>query len=395
MTTTRHTRLRVTVAPIVVLAVLLSVPAQRVVAGMNGARAGMMSSIGVDSSLHRMSNGKIVFADLRAGHEGLDVINVNGTGFRQLARCPTPGCFFAGYRWSPDGRQMAFLRAPRASNLIRATFSLFVINANGGGGRRLASCSQPNDCVGGSLAWSPDGSRILFSRFSLGIYIVTLGTGNVHRITNCGANYCGDLSPSWSPDGSRILFSRAPGCRGGCPSSPYVMNTDGSGMKRLSFDRGAGTALWSPGGRTIAFSANGIYAVDPNGSHLRLLVPGPPNRANRLQTVAGWSPDGKHILYVSNPWMMGPRGPRPQSTALWVMQANGTGQRRLYRAGKGFLGSATWSPDGQFIAFSVEVDRGDGRVDASRSGLFVMTADGRHPHRLAAGGYEPAWQPIL
>lgn len=127
----------------------------------------------------------------------------------------------------------------------------------------------------------------------------------------------------------------------------------------------------------------GIYAVNPDGSHLRLLVPAPPTGTNQLQTLAGWSPDGRHILSFTFPWNTS-KG--PQATALWVVNANGTGQRRLYRAGYGSFSDATWSPDGQRIAFSI--------LSTSRSGDFVMDADGRHLHGLAAGGDDLAWQPV-
>ena len=143
----------------------MTVPSRRVLRFSLGiaAAAVLVSTPGRGSANPALTHsGKIAFADLRAGYESLDVININGTGLGRLAGCAAPGCFFAGYRWSPDGRQMAFLRAPRASNLARANFSLFVAHANGRGVRRLVSCGQPNGCVGESLAWSPDGSRIAF-----------------------------------------------------------------------------------------------------------------------------------------------------------------------------------------------------------------------------------------
>jgi Tol biopolymer transport system component len=267
------------------------------------------------------------------------------------------------------------------------------------GERWLARCGRPVGCYGGSLAWSPGGTSIVISR-SRSLYVFHLNTGRLRRLTaalKCGPTctprcpqFCApvDLAPAWSPDGSRIAFARAlHGCGGGCPTEPYIVNADGTGLKRLSspsrWARGSGPLLWSPDSRTIAFSVlNGIYAVNPNGSHLRLLVPAPPVRANQVQMPASWSPDGRHILYIRIP-SSGPGG--PQATALWVMNANGTGRRRLYRAGHGDLDVATWSPDGQFIAFS---------VNASRSGLFLMGANGRRVHRLMAASYELAWQPI-
>jgi Tol biopolymer transport system component len=284
------------------------------------------------------------------------------------------------------------------------------MNANGSGERRVASWKQEYvRCWGEALAWSPDGTRLVIARDG-SLDVLDLKTGGVRRLTT---RLPADLAPAWSPDGSSIAFGRANGCGSVCPIQPYIVHADGRGLRRLSTfwgDLCCGGPLWSPDGRTIAFTAGpdarwvqkllchgrcpsaGIYAVNPDGTHLRLLVPSSPVSANQLQLLASWSSDGRHILYFRVPWN-GSRG--PQATALWMMNANGTDRRRLYRASSGSIENATWSPDGQFIAFSVTVYRsGCCKVTAAQSGIFVMGADGRHLHRLAAGGYELAWQPI-
>jgi Tol biopolymer transport system component len=407
VTMTRPAIVRLTVGVPLALAVLFSVPTQRVVAGKNLARAGIIGSLGVNVSLHRMSNGKIAFVGGFADGS-LDVINPDGSGLRRLVRCKTRGCMIIDAVWSPDGRRIAFLRGmpTRGGDVPLSDLSLYVKNANGSGERWLARCGRPVGCYGGSLAWSPDGTSIVILR-SRSLYVFDLHSGRLRRLTaplkcgpactpGCPQSLCAptDLAPAWSPDGSRIAFARAlHGCAGGCPTEPYIVNADGTGLKRLSSLSGAEPLLWSPDGRTIAFSAvNGIYAVNPNGSHLRLLVHAPPVGANQVQIPASWSPDGRHILYIRTP-SSGPGG--PQATALWVMNASGTGHRRLFRAGHGSMYVATWSPDGRLIAFSVTVDRGDGQaVNVSRSGVFVMGADGRHLHRLIVASYELAWQPF-
>ena len=59
--------------------------------------------------------------------------------------------------------------------------------------------------------------------------------------------------PAWSPDGRRIAFHSK---RDGNPEI-YVMNADGSGVTRLTYNgaRDLVTA-WSPDGRRIAFYSN-------------------------------------------------------------------------------------------------------------------------------------------
>ena len=73
-----------------------------------------------------------------------------------------------------------------------------------------------------------------------------------------------DNRPAWSPDGSRIIFMRFTG-RADVPEvrhwDIWVMNADGSGQRALT-----GTTdwdhdpAWSPDGRTIAFSRSGAYS---------------------------------------------------------------------------------------------------------------------------------------
>jgi TolB protein len=80
----------------------------------------------------------------------------DGSGIRQLT--DEPGVDDAWPAWSPDGTKIAFTRRRRDSGGLRLTGpdDIYVINADGSGLRQLA-----NDAA--DPAWSPDGSRIAFS----------------------------------------------------------------------------------------------------------------------------------------------------------------------------------------------------------------------------------------
>jgi hypothetical protein len=89
-------------------------------------------------------------------------------------------------------------------------------------------------------AWSPDGSRVAFSRSrdngrSYEIYVMTAPGGHARAITH-GGGFA--QSPSGAPDGSRIVFSASGGRFGrssdpGCAPNVWVMRPNGSGLHRL------------------------------------------------------------------------------------------------------------------------------------------------------------------
>jgi Tol biopolymer transport system component len=113
------------------------------------------------------------------------------------------------------------------------------------------------------IAWSPDGSSILFEAsrgtvpgFSL--YVARVRDGRVLRLAAAARD--GDFSPS----GKRVVYSLANG-------GVLTVSVDGSRRRRLTSDGVA--PRWSPDGRLIAFQAGArIDVMRPDGSGRRALV---------------------------------------------------------------------------------------------------------------------------
>ncbi|WP_338930667.1 hypothetical protein WEB32_02910 [Streptomyces netropsis] len=108
--------------------------------------------------------------------------------------------------WSPRGDRLVFQRRGQDDD----EWALYVMNADGGGLRRLAvGAGEHTDA-----SWSPDGRRVVFSSTAGGldlpqIFVVSADGGRPLRVTRSGRTY--DGAPSWSPDGRWIAFESHPG----------------------------------------------------------------------------------------------------------------------------------------------------------------------------------------
>lgn len=125
----------------------------------------------------------------------------------------------------------------------------------------------------------------------------------------------------------------------------YVVNRDGSGLRRLTYNSlEERQPAWSPDRSRIAFSALDpttgnwdIYSVDANGGDLRRLTTDP-----ERDDAPQWTSDGR-IVYQ--------HGPFSCPCQAWIVNADGSGTRQL-PTGPGNAITPTASPGGDTIAFS-------------------------------------------
>jgi Tol biopolymer transport system component len=208
------------------------------------------------------------------------------------------------------------------------------------------------------------------------IYLINEDGSGLRRLTSgAGSNF----SPAWSPDGRQIAFRSE---RDGKDSRIFLMDADGSNEHEWHLAGHPEGLTWSPNGRHIAYSGGAtddeqtsgdIYVVDTRGGRPHR-VSGTPGYTNEFPS---WSRDSAWLTYAST------RGARGDDRALWLVSADGTRRRMLTRAGR----HSTWSADGMRIVFASS--RG-ARDDRRR--LWVLTLKRSTLRRFGSvPGEFPAW----
>lgn len=292
--------------------------------------------------------GQIAFVSDRDGNREVYVMNADGSGLANLTNHQ------ADDNWptmSPDGSQVAFIsnrddpRRATCSLDLSCNAEIYVLRTDG------SSLNRLTDTAGQEMfpAWSPEGSQIAFMR-AYDMFVMDVDGSNQINLTGDSA---GNLYPSWLPDGQRIIFLSLRD--GGFQF--YSVKTDGSGLTMLDsglppsehlpgrfgiylFEDGeiwiggggsmeairdSGMALgecptWSPDGTQIAFhsSRDGnkeIYVMNADGSGLTRLTD---NAASDLRPA--WSPDGTRIAFSSN---------RDGNMEIYVMGSSGSNPTNL------------------------------------------------------------------
>lgn len=218
-------------------------------------------------------------------------------------------------------------------------------------------------------------------------------------------------SPSWSPDGTKLLFSKNVDSEGVQYKGYldhyeiFTSNIDGTNQNKITtpisrppstFKASVYSPSWSPDGTKIAYSSNidggyNIYVMNADGTNINKITT--PNDTNTSFYEPRWSPDGTKIVYS--------KGSGDNARDIFVMNADGSNEKQLTSDRKSDnynIGSSypSWSPDGTKIIYMSTKEKYYGLGETASNGyqLFVMNADGTNQTRISfdsSANMYPEW----
>jgi TolB protein len=177
-----------------------------------------------------------------------------------------------------------------------------------------------------------------------------------------------------------ILFASD---RGGVYMDLYLLDTaSGEATRLTSGDSNTFPGPFSPDGRYFLFTGFGLTTSyvglrNADGSEPQDISQSPDSD----EGFPTWSPDGQWIAFTSR---------RDGNNEIYVVRMDGTELTRLTNQPTDDFAPA-WSPDGTQIAFVSDRDN-----DPGVNNLYLMNADGSNVRRLTNGSeidYSPAWSP--
>lgn len=226
--------------------------------------------------------------------------------------------------WSPDGKQIAYVRHDR---------ELWLVNADGTDPHRIADRGLNPD-------WSPDGTRLAYGGPGNTV-VVANADGSDPRVVTSGGD------PAWAPDGRQLVITDQ--------GAIWTVALDGSD-RRLVIPNGTAPD-WSPDGTQLVFARGQFHSdvviANADGSNQRTLITG-----NLATASPSWSPDGTEIAFTGCGYETD-----PNIENVCEIRPDGSGEQAL-ATGADEVRSAyepAWGPTPGQLAF-VKVDplTGDG-----------------------------------
>ncbi|HEX8502559.1 MAG TPA: winged helix-turn-helix domain-containing protein [Pyrinomonadaceae bacterium] len=272
--------------------------------------------------------------------------------------------------FSPDGRRLAYVRGRFGGEM-----TLVVSDLSGENAREVVTRRPPD--VFGMPVWAPDGQSFACVYGSTeqaeggvlmaGVTTFRLADGAERRVTE--GRWMDVRQMAWLPDGSGVVLSAAE--QELSPAQIWQVSVPAGEVRRVTND--LNTYL----GASLTADGSALVTVQTDRAPNIWVAPaGDAARARQVTTGSGkfdgyyglsWAPDGR-VVYAS---MAG------GSWDVWVMNADGTGQRQLTVGARSNYGPSV-SADGRYVVFVS--NRAGGPFN-----IWRMDADGSNPVRLTSG----------
>jgi Tol biopolymer transport system component len=212
----------------------------------------------------------------------LAVARMNGLDDKGVATSPAFPTYGPGDpAWTADGQRLAF----DDGNFFDTLQGIFTVALDGSDRQLLVA-----DAL--SPAFSPDGKELAYVSFHYsqqhgvneqgGIFVADADGTNPRLLAAQTGEWPKELdwsTPAWSADGTRLAFLRYTLLYGRAVQTDLVVvKADGSGERVLASgtpSAGLTPPVWSPGGKYLAFerySTGAIVAARPDGGRQRVVV---------------------------------------------------------------------------------------------------------------------------
>ena len=264
--------------------------------------------------------------------------------------------FFSPLSWTPDGAQIAFSGMIGRRRGEGSRLAVFLVDAGGGKPRRVAGTTN-----GFGPVVAPDGRSLAFTRFrerqsasvvagkprgrgfeGASIWLLDLTTGGSRQLTpwQNGLEY---FASSFSPDSSTLLATRQDDRRTDDPE-PVAVDVASGAAKRLLAE--GSFPVYSPDGLRVALSREGsaedsdLYVVNADGSGLRRLT----RTADRMEFFPSWDPSGERLAYMRFGAGSSEAASLGIGAALMQINADGTCATKLLSAPRTGFYVPAWQP---------------------------------------------------